>query len=425
MKRTLLPAGVAIAVAGFAGAVAVPAIAAPEPSPSETTEQRPDVSLSTLEITAEALATEGLTLTLTIPEGYSFERTEFSTEDGTPVELTESGDGDVRTYTGPLPEGYTGALDVRAVFLDPEGGEYSVSTGVEILPDEISEDNQVELSVDRAQYTAADLAEDGVALTYSGVQPGQSVNAVSFTSGDEDLTELFEGVGGSGDETGATTLFIAELPEGWTGTITASVDVLANDEVIGTSSTTFEVVDEVTEPTQPSEAPAERALAIDPETVSIADFVDQEKGVTITATGFAEGEVVTLEVVAGPENVTGIELTEVADETGTVVYRVYGANAAQPEVYIGQYDVEVTGAEDEANGAEPLTGSFTVASATSDPGQPGSGEEENGSGGGSSLPRTGAELAGLGAGLALLLGGTATVLLTMRRSKVSADPAAL
>ncbi|GAB3045928.1 hypothetical protein [Sediminivirga luteola] len=425
MKRTLLPAGVAIAVAGFAGAVAVPAIAAPEPSPSETTEQRPDVSLSTLEITAEALATEGLTLTLTIPEGYSFERTEFSTEDGTAVELTESGDGDVRTYTGQLSEGYTGNLNVTAVFLTPEGREHSVGTFVTVQPEEASDVSEVELSVDRAQYTVEDLAEDGVALTYSGVQPGQSVDAVSFTSGDEDLTELFQGVGGSGDETGATTLFIAELPEGWTGTITASLDVLANGEVIDTVSTTFEVVDEVTEPTQPSEAPAERALAIDPETVSIADFVDQEKGVTITATGFAEGEVVTLEVVAGPENVTGIELTEVADETGTVVYRVYGANAAQPEVYIGQYDVEVTGAEDEANGAEPLTGSFTVASATSDPGQPGSGEEENGSGGGSSLPRTGAELAGLGAGLALLLGGTATVLLTMRRSKVSADPAAL
>ncbi|MCI2265730.1 S1 family peptidase [Sediminivirga luteola] len=159
----------------------------------------------------------------------------------------------------------------------------------------------------------------------------------------------------------------------------------------------------------PTEAPVERELAIQPERITAEDFVDAEQGVTIGARGFDEGETVTLEVVAGPESVTGIELTETADENGAAYFSVYGVNASQPEVYIGDYDVEVTGAGDGERGADPLTGSFSVVASDS-----GDGEGEGG--GESELPRTGAELTGLGAGLLLLVAGAATVWMTTRRS---------
>lgn len=163
----------------------------------------------------------------------------------------------------------------------------------------------------------------------------------------------------------------------------------------------------------PTEAPAERELAIQPERITAEDFVDAEQGVTIGARGFDEGETVTLEVVAGPESVTGIELTETADENGAAYFSVYGVNASQPEVYIGDYDVQVTGANDGERGADPLAGSFSVVASDS-------GEGEGEGGGESELPRTGAELTGLGAGLLLLVAGAATVWMTTRRSSTKA-----
>ena len=61
------------------------------------------------------------------------------------------------------------------------------------------------------------------------------------------------------------------------------------------------------------EAPEERKLSIEPKEISASDFVKQDKGVQIMVAGFEEGEKVSLEVVAGPENVEGITLDETAN----------------------------------------------------------------------------------------------------------------
>ncbi|MGC2940076.1 MULTISPECIES: S1 family peptidase [unclassified Brevibacterium] len=169
------------------------------------------------------------------------------------------------------------------------------------------------------------------------------------------------------------------------------------------------------------EAPAERSLTVDPKEVSASDFVKEDKGVQVTAEGFEEGEKVSLEVVAGPDNVEGITLEETANADGVVGFSIYGTSASNPEAYLGQYDLEVTGAND-AEDEEALTGSFQVVADEDGNGGGNDGDDNgnddgNGDGGGSDLPRTGAELTGLAAGAGLLLVGGAAVVLTMRRKK--------
>ena len=177
----------------------------------------------------------------------------------------------------------------------------------------------------------------------------------------------------------------------------------------------------VTVEEEKTEAPAERKLTIEPKEIAASDFVKEDKGVEITAEGFDEGEKVSLEVVAGPENVEGITLEETANADGVVGFSIYGTSASNPEAYLGKYDVEVTGANDTEE-EEALTGSFQVVAdedgnGGGDDGDDNGNDDGNGDGGGSDLPRTGAELTGLAAGAGLLLVGGAAVVLTMRRKK--------
>ena len=98
-------------------------------------------------------------------------------------------------------------------------------------------------------------------------------------------------------------------------------------------------------------------------------------------------------------------------------------------VYLGKYDVKVTGANDTED-EKALAGSFNVVEDEEgnggggndggDDGDNGNNDDDgNGDGGdgGSDLPRTGAELTGLAAGAGLLVVGGAAVVLTMRRNK--------
>ena len=162
------------------------------------------------------------------------------------------------------------------------------------------------------------------------------------------------------------------------------------------------------------EAPAEREISISPKEVAASDFVKKDKGVQIKVEGFEEGEKVSLEVVAGPKNVEGITLDETANKDGVAAFSIYGTNASDPSAYLGQYDVQVTGAND-TDDEKALTGSFDVVA--DEDGNGGGSDDGDGGDGGSDLPRTGAELTGLGAGAGLLLVGGAAVVLTMRRSK--------
>ncbi|GGA16692.1 hypothetical protein [Sediminivirga luteola] len=349
------------------------------------------------------------------------------------LELQENADetGSVAFYvygtSSTNPEAYLGEYQVsvagaedEANGLEPLTGTFTVSTETE----EPAPAEPIEVTVEPGTLTVEQLASEGVSFTASDYPGAPYGVAFAFTAAGEDLTEAFDLVDGGGDVGPIWGTFVAELPEGFDGEITVTVQYINQDDgVVGYEGAAAFTVGTAQEPTpDPTETPAERALAVEPEVITVTDFVDPEQGVTIAATGFTEGEVVTLEVVAGPESVEGIELTDTADETGSVVFSVYGLNSAQPQVYLGEYQVRVTGADDEAAGLDPLTGSFTVVDAS---GEPGPGGGPGGGQPGDQLPRTGGELAGLGLGVVLLIGGAAVLLLTTRRGARETGPAAL
>ncbi|WP_193070693.1 MULTISPECIES: LPXTG cell wall anchor domain-containing protein [unclassified Brevibacterium] len=189
-------------------------------------------------------------------------------------------------------------------------------------------------------------------------------------------------------------------------------------------TTEFEVTVEEDESETP--APVEREINVDPKEIVASDFVKEDKGVTVTVKGFDEGEKVTLKVASGPENVEGITLDETANENGAAAFSIYGTSETDPSVYLGKYDVDVTGAND-TDDEKALAGSFNVVadedgnggggSDDGDNGNKDDGDDGDGGDGGSDLPRTGAELTGLAAGAGLLVVGGAAVALTMRRNK--------
>ena len=204
--------------------------------------------------------------------------------------------------------------------------------------------------------------------------------------------------------------FVLEGPEAagdYDYTATAVVDGQESEA----ATFTVTVEEEKTE----TPAPVERGITVDPKEIAASDFVQQDKAVQITVKGFDEGEKVSLKLVSGPENVKGIELDETANADGVAAFSIYGTSASDPSVYVGQYDVSVTGANDTED-ESALTGSFKVVADEKGNGG-GSDDGKDGGDGGGDLPRTGAELTGLAAGAGLLLVGGAAVVLTMRRAK--------
>ncbi|MGO1564450.1 LPXTG cell wall anchor domain-containing protein [Brevibacterium aurantiacum] len=176
-------------------------------------------------------------------------------------------------------------------------------------------------------------------------------------------------------------------------------------------------------------APVEREITVDPKEIAASDFVKEDKGVTVSVKGFDEGEKVTLKVASGPENVKGITLDETANKDGVAAFSIYGTSASDPSVYLGKYDVQVTGAND-TDDEKALAGSFNVVEDEdgngggnggdddgNDDGNGNGGDDDGNGDGGSDLPRTGAELTGLAAGAGLLVVGGTAVVLTLRRNK--------
>ncbi|MBD8021418.1 hypothetical protein H9634_11575, partial [Brevibacterium sp. Re57] len=171
--------------------------------------------------------------------------------------------------------------------------------------------------------------------------------------------------------------------------------------------------------------PAEPSLTVESKTVSLSDFLKEDEGAVVTASGLTPGNEYEV-AISGGTNVKGVTLKATADKEGVAVYRVYGQAQDRAKNYIGKYTVKM---------AEPdLTASFTV-TADDDAGAGGGGKDDRkddnsagrdsggkGSGGshgkshGSSLPRTGAEVtAGVIGAALLVVGGTA--LLATRRSR--------
>ena len=93
------------------------------------------------------------------------------------------------------------------------------------------------------------------------------------------------------------------------------------------------------------------ALTIEPDRISMSDFVDPDRGVTLTVTGLEPGDDVEFDIdPTSGQNVDPATLPAVATEDGVASTIVYGVSSADAASYIGDFDVTVDGIDD----AEPL-----------------------------------------------------------------------
>lgn len=319
-------------------------------------------------------------------------------------------------------------------------GGYTVSSAVAAVAPEPTEDSNILIS---PEVTPEDLKTEGISVFVQNAEPGTPVTD-SLTEDEGQVADdgtLSWTITATGDVAlGTVPVDITYTPAGGEEkTVSTSFEVVESysddetEEPTEDPTTTAEPTDtaeptptetatsEPTEtaeptatPTDDDDADVEYALDVDPQEISPADFVQQDKGVTLTATGLEAGEEV--EFAVSPAG--SVEpLTEIvtANENGVAQWNVYGLDDSSPSAYLGEYDVTATNESDET-----VSGSFTVTDAAGDDGEAGEDDSDNGDDrddeGGSDLPRTGMELGGLAAGAALLTVGAATVVLSRRRS---------
>lgn len=213
-----------------------------------------------------------------------------------------------------------------------------------------------------------------------------------------------------------------------------------------TPSTTPETTE--TPSATPTDDPTAEAvdpqLAIDPTELTSEAFSSSDGGVTVSVTDAVPQSTVALTITHAQGKVSRFEAEKTVNAEGTAVFELHPEGKA----VLGEYNVTV-----DVEGAEDLTGAFTVVTngteverdddeddaqggdsgSGSDNGSD-SGSDDNGSNGGNSgsdnsrsgnaadLPRTGTELTGVALGAGLLVVGAAAVVLTRRRG-ASSDPA--
>ncbi|UVI35666.1 LPXTG cell wall anchor domain-containing protein [Brevibacterium spongiae] len=446
MKKLALAPAVAIAITGLA---ASPVIAAPEApasvsyahsvvknsgdSQESTSTESPEteaqaieakVTTSPKEITAGDLANKekGVVVTVTgleagdkisdsltgeagVAEGDTFEYNIYSTQPAEDIQngkvdfsVTITRDGEEETYDG---------LSFTVVDDTDEPSTPAVDPKVSLNTDKISQ---------------SDFNKNGIEVTGEGFTPGGKVTVVGGGAQSAFATE--EVTADDEGKVSATLKFEGEgdLPAG-------EYSVWGVDQESDTNSEpqTFTLTEEeeTEDPTTPA---AEAKLSVSPETITPADFVKEDKGVTLAVENCEPGEDVRFLVnPKGESNVTAFDKTVKADDEGKANVNVYGTSASNASAYIGDYDVTVTCGDDELTGEfavekDPNAGGGDGDEDGNDDGNGGNDDGDNGNGGGD-LPRTGTELTGLVGGAGLLLIGGVAVAMTMRRKKVAQDPA--
>ncbi|WP_210603383.1 LPXTG cell wall anchor domain-containing protein [Brevibacterium oceani] len=446
MKKLALAPAVAIAITGLA---ASPVIAAPEAPASADTQPAKSPAAGTAQLqkgsSAKAQAGEESGVTVS-KQKLSLE--EFASDGvaivgaklnpNTEYEVFVShADDKVEPNTQTVTTDETGAFETGVHGTENEAfvGSYNVvvnnasntneshQTTFEVTKDGSDEPEAPEvdpkISVEDKKVTPAELKEDGIKVEGKGFTPGGKVTLVigggqaAFGSAEVEADE--EG------KVSGTVKSEAEvkIEPGEYGVFAADA---ASKQTSESVAFTVAEEDETEDPTTPA---AEAKLTVSPETITPADFVKDDKGVTLAVENCEPGEDVRFLVnPKGESSVTAFDKTVKADDEGKANVNVYGTSASNASAYIGDYDVTVTCGDDE------LTGDFSV---EKDPNAGGGDGNENGNGdggngddngnGGGDLPRTGTELTGLVGGAGLLLIGGVAVALTMRRKKVAQDPA--
>ncbi|WP_019174382.1 Ig-like domain repeat protein [Brevibacterium ravenspurgense] len=465
MKKNILAPAVALSLGltGSLGAIAAPAFADDNAEKTQTLKsadagsegdaQKPDgkegdgqqsdgkevyepkVTLSNDKLTASEYSSGGVTITLEDGKPgneYSFVVNkddvrvegaggvkEADNKGAVSVKVVGKGDDLVGTYT----------VDV----FDPAGQQrvaelvYTVTKDDDEQPGDDAPGKGPALNLSDKKITADDFVNDkkGFTATVSDLDPGTKVKfTVNGISGEARFRAPFEGTV-TANKDGVAVFTPTNLdkasPDAHVGkyTVTAEFDGQTLED-------SFEVVSG--EGGSDDEAPAkDPALNLSEKKVKAVDFVNEEKGLKAVVSNLEPGTEVKFNVAGtsgNAKNVRPFKQTVKADKDGNAVFSIKGISEDNPSAYLGKYKVTA-----EFDG-QKLEDSFEVVSGK---GSGKSDSEEPGSGGGSvsggasdnvagssdsgTLPRTGQGLGGLAAGVALLTGGGATVLLTRRTRK--------
>jgi len=437
MKKLALAPAVALAITGLA---ASPVMAAPETPAAADTQPAQTGALKAQAGKADKQAEEEPSVKLSkntvsqadfgdSEKGVDIEAAGLQADHDYNITVSPTGDQNVENLEttattnadGSFSHKIYGADDpafvgtYSVVVNDSEDSNISFQLTFEVTSSDDSEEPEApevdpKVSIDTKEISVSEFEKNGLKLTGGGFTPGAKVNVFGNATQSPFFDTQVEA-----DEDGKISATV-EAPEDGLEPDTYSVSAVDAETETVSNYVNFELTaDETEDPTTPA---AEAKLTVSPETVSPADFVEKDKGVTLAVENCEPGEDVHYVVnPKGNSNVTAYDNTVKADDEGKASVNVYGTSASDADAYIGDYEVTVTCGDAELNGE------FSVSDDANAGGSDGN-EDGNGDGGngGSDLPRTGTELTGLVGGGALLLIGGAAVAMTMRRKKVAQDP---
>ncbi|SMX73965.1 hypothetical protein [Brevibacterium antiquum] len=275
-------------------------------------------------------------------------------------------------------------------------GDTSAETTFTVTDTEGEDSNSV-LTVSPKTQGVQEFLKNGVNITLVNCVMDDDVTFRVSTKHDPDTT-IWEETQRAGEDAAGYANFVPD-GDGGPGWVDEFLVMASCGDV--SMETTFTVTAD--------EGVIDPKLSIDPEKISGEDFIKRDKGVTITVTECQPGSDVQFEVWGFEPSEKLYEQTAEANENGAASVQVYGIDS-RPEAYAGTYKV-ITVCMEHAMNAE-----FVVTSGGGAAGGSDAGPDDSGDAG--SMPRTGAELTGLGAGAALILAGAATIIFARRRAQL-------
>ena len=266
------------------------------------------------------------------------------------------------------------------------------------------DDVNSDLTVSPKTQDLEEFLNDGVHMTVVNCHVDEEVTFTVSTKNDPDTT-IWEATQQAGEDAAGHAKF---MPQGEGGK--AWVDEYLVLASCGNQSaeTTFTVTDDDTG--------SEAKLSINPEKISAVDFINRDKGVTITVTECEPGSEVKFEVWGFEPSGKLYEQSAEANENAAASVQIYGLGD-DPAPYVGTYKVFAMCADQTEMEGEFLVAGNGGGTDGGNGGEAGDVDPADDPGNAGSMPRTGAEITGLGAGAVLIVGGAATVLFARRRSQ--------
>lgn len=330
-----------------------------------------------------------------------------------PGEDTPTTVGEDGPFTGTIrgnTELKTGDTLEVTVTVEREGQEAQTFSGsIEVVAAEDGDETAPipELTVTPKTQGLPEFRNEGVSLMLVNCVADSEVKFRVSTKADPDTT-IWEDTQKAGEDAAGAATFVPEADEGpgWVGDYL--VTATCGDQ---STEATFTVTDD--------ESVIDPKLGVEPQKLSGEDFINRDKGVTINVTDCKPGSDVLFEVWGLEPSGKLYEQTTAVNKNGAASVQIYGLEN-KPEAYAGTYKVFANCLDRELSDEFAVTSSGSDGSGGSSDGSGGSGgsADSGDSGDSGSIPRTGAELTGLGAGAALILAGAMTIIFARRRAQL-------